>query len=244
LWVCARALVSRDRLWDGTPRPHQNNLDYLPVYVLIGTLVGLRLGFVLLELAIFLNLPLSIAVWDAGGGFHSFAIGACAAIWIFAWRNGFSFWTVADICAPGAAAMVLFIRLVNFIKPDLWGRPTNVPWAMVFPGAGPMPRHPSQLYKAGLEGVFLFAAMMLAIHYGALKRPGMVAGIFGIGYGVARIFCEFFREPEYTFPYGITVGMVWCVPMILLSAWIIRRALHLQARTPEGKRIRASAGDR
>ena len=114
----------------------------------------------------------------------------------------------------------MFGRLANFIRPELWGRATDVPWAMVFPGAGPDPRHPSQLYEAGLEGLALLLVMALVIRFGALRRPGLTAGTFAIGYGCARIFCEFFREPDRQlgFLFGhATMGMLLSVPLVLLG---------------------------
>jgi len=120
-------------------------------------------------------------------------------------------------------------RIANFIKPELWGRPTDVPWAIVFPEAGPLTRHPSQLYEAGLEGLVLFILLALAIRFGALKRPGLVSGMFGIGYGMARIICEFFREPDpqLGFLFGdATMGMLLSLPMIAIGLVVLIVALR------------------
>jgi phosphatidylglycerol---prolipoprotein diacylglyceryl transferase len=109
----------------------------------------------------------------------------------------------------------------------LWGRPTDVPWAMVFPGAGLLPRHPSQLYEAGLEGVMLFIVLRLAIHLGGLRRPGLVSGIFAVGYGAARIACEFFREPDPQLGFliaGATMGMLLSLPLVAAGIVLITRA--------------------
>jgi phosphatidylglycerol:prolipoprotein diacylglycerol transferase len=153
--------------------------------------------------------------------FHGGLIGAVIGIWLFARRSGAPFLTVTDLCAAVAPAGIFFGRLANFIKPEMWGRETDVPWAMVFPTAGETPRHPSQLYEAGLEGVALFALLWLAARSGALRRPGLITGLFGVGYGLARIFCEFFREPDpvqEALPNGLTMGMVLSLPLVLIGA--------------------------
>ena len=109
-------------------------------------------------------------------------------------------------------------RIANFINGELWGRPTDVPWAMVFPGAGPLPRHPSQLYEAALEGIVLLAVLAFAVRAGALRRPGLVIGLFAIGYALARSFCELFREPDAQLGFiwgGLTMGMLLSVPLFL-----------------------------
>jgi phosphatidylglycerol:prolipoprotein diacylglycerol transferase len=126
---------------------------------------------------------------------------------------------------------ILFVRLANFINGELYGRPTDVPWAMIFPNGGPEPRHPSQLYEGLLEGLLLFLVLRLLTHHlGRLKQPGVVSAVFAIGYGLARIFSEFFREPDAQigfFPGGLTMGMILSVPVVLvgigLLVWSTRR---------------------
>jgi phosphatidylglycerol:prolipoprotein diacylglycerol transferase len=125
---------------------------------------------------------------------------------------------VFDLLAMVAPIGLLLGRLANFIKPELWGRVSDAPWAMVFPGAGPLPRHPSQLYEAALEGVVLFIIVQIMGRLGGLRRPGLITGVFLIGYGAARIFCEFFREPDPQLGFlfgGATMGMLLSVPVIL-----------------------------
>ncbi len=129
-----------------------------------------------------------------------------------------------DVVAAGVPFGLLFGRLANFIKPELWGRVSDAPWAMVFPGAGPLPRHPSQLYEAGLEGVVLLLALAFAIQRGALRRPGLVCGLFAIGYGVSRIIIEFFREPDAQLGFlfgGATMGMLLSVPLIAAGVVLV-----------------------
>ena len=126
------------------------------------------------------------------------------------------------------APIGLFLgRIANFINAELWGRPSDVPWAMVFPGAGPLARHPSQLYEAMLEGLVLFVVLALMMRAGALRRPGMILGAFSLSYGLFRVFCEFFREPDpqLGFLWGeVTMGMLLSLPLIVVGVWLIRVA--------------------
>ncbi len=128
-------------------------------------------------------------------------------------------------------------RIANFIKPELWGRASDVAWAMVFPGGGPLPRHPSQLYEASLEGLVLFLILFVAVRLGALRRPGLVTGIFGLGYGTARIICEFFREPDPQLGFlfgGATMGMLLSLPLI--AAGVFSFCARCAVRWPSHER--------
>ncbi|HEY8579102.1 MAG TPA: prolipoprotein diacylglyceryl transferase [Beijerinckiaceae bacterium] len=228
-WALARALVRRGALWGDVPRPRPESLDDLLVYVAFGVILGGRLGYVLFyNLPFFLAEPWRVfAVWEGGMSFHGGLVGAILGMALYARRAGVSVLTAADVCAAVAPIGVLLGRLANFIKPELWGRPTDVPWAIVFPGAGPEPRHPSQLYEAGLEGVVLFVVLMLVVRAGGLRRPGLVAGVFAMGYGVARIVCEFFREPDPQLGFlfgGATMGMLLSLPLILAGFALVARA--------------------
>ena len=137
------------------------------------------------------------------------------------------------MCAAATPIGLFFGRLANFINAELWGRPTDVAWAFVFPGAGPAPRHPSQLYEAGLEGLVLFAVLWWLVHARlALNRPGFVAGTFMAGYGLARSFCELFREPDFSFIGPLSAGILYSLPMVALGVWMIVTA---------GRRAPASA---
>jgi phosphatidylglycerol:prolipoprotein diacylglycerol transferase len=152
--------------------------------------------------------------------FHGGLVGAVFGAWLFARRYKVPALRVFDLIAMVAPIGLFLGRLANFIKPELWGRVTDVPWAMIFPGAGPFPRHPSQLYEAGLEGVALFILLRVAAQAGALRSPGRIGGLFLVGYGCARIICEFFREPDpqLGFLFGqATMGMVLSIPLILLG---------------------------
>jgi len=227
LWLMRR-LVAQERLWDGRMRPSIVSLDDLLVYAALGVVIGGRLGYVLFyNLDYFLAHPASIpAVWEGGMSFHGGLGGATLGIWLFARREKVPMLSVADLCAAVVPLGIFFGRLANFIKPELWGRVSEVDWAMVFPdpAAGPFPRHPSQLYEAATEGVLLFVVLMWAVRMGALKRPGLVTGLFGVGYGLSRIFCEFFREPDPQLGFlfgGATMGMLLSLPLVIAGLILI-----------------------
>jgi phosphatidylglycerol:prolipoprotein diacylglycerol transferase len=233
-WIYARSLVRREALWGGATRPSADSLDDLLLFCAFGVIFGGRLGHVLFyDLGHYLRNPMEIfALWQGGMAFHGGLIGAMVGMALFARRYRTPMLGVFDIVAAGAPIGLLFGRLANFIKPELWGRPSDAPWAMVFPGAGPEPRHPSQLYEAGLEGLALFVVLAIAIRAGALKRPGLVTGLFGVGYGLARVFCEFFREPDpdlEKLANGLTMGMVLSLPMILAGLALIVFSLRRKA---------------
>jgi phosphatidylglycerol:prolipoprotein diacylglycerol transferase len=230
MWLIALALVKHKTYWDGADRPKPAMVDYLILYIFFGTAIGGRLGEVAIRPGFFWSHPAEIpAVWHGGGLAFGAMIGGGIAVWIFARRNKCSFWTALDICSPGGAIGLGLGRIASFLRPELWGRRTSVPWAMIFPDprAGSFPRHPSQIYEATLEGLLVFAVLMIVIRSGALKRPGFVAGLFVLGYGLARFFCEFFKEPDPEIfnisPY-FTAGMMLCIPTIVAGAWVMSRA--------------------
>ncbi|MDB5571284.1 MAG: prolipoprotein diacylglyceryl transferase [Hyphomicrobiales bacterium] len=228
-WALARALTLRPRLWGAIRRPDPASLDDLLVHVAFGVILGGRIGYVLFyNFDFFLANPAHVlAVWEGGMSFHGGLAGAALGMWLFARKSAVPVLTVADLCAAVVPIGIFLGRLANFIKPELWGRPSDVDWAMVFPGAGPDPRHPSQLYEAGLEGLVLFVVLMLAVRAGALRQPGLVTGLFGIGYGLARIACEFFREPDPQLGFlfgGATMGMLLSLPLIAAGFWLVARA--------------------
>jgi phosphatidylglycerol:prolipoprotein diacylglycerol transferase len=146
------------------------------------------------------------------------------AIWYFGRETKVPVTTIADICAATAPIGIFLVRIANFINEEQWGRPSDVPWAMIFPDVDNQPRHPSQLYEAGLEGLVLLLVVGLFVRGGALKRPGVVAGVFGVGYAVTRIVSEFFREPDpqlEQLSHGLTMGMVLSVPLLIAGAALI-----------------------
>lgn len=219
-WLYIRRLLREPWLWaDDKPPFEPAKVDDLLLYITAGVVLGGRLGFVLFyEPSYYLSNPQDIyKVWLGGMSFHGALVGCIIAVWAFARRNGVNSWSTMDLGAASVPIGLFFGRIANFINGELWGRPTDVPWAMVFPHGGPIPRHPSQLYEAALEGVVLFIVVGLLVRCGALKRPGIVTGVFAIGYGVARITCEFFREPDAQLGFlwgGLTMGMLLCIPLI------------------------------
>jgi phosphatidylglycerol---prolipoprotein diacylglyceryl transferase len=228
-WAYARALVQQKVFWGGAAPLDPLAIDDLLVYAAMGVILGGRLGYVLFYNAgFYLAHPAEIfAVWKGGMSFHGGLAGTALAIYVLAKRKRISVLSLADICAAAVPIGLFLGRIANFIKPELWGRPTDVPWAMVFPGAGPLPRHASQLYEAGLEGVVLLLVLYFAVHFGALRRPGLVAGLLAAGYGIARIACEFFREPDPQLGFlfgGATMGMLLSLPLIAAGIIFIVRA--------------------
>jgi phosphatidylglycerol:prolipoprotein diacylglycerol transferase len=237
-WAYARALVRRSRLWGKVPRPTPESLDDLLVYVAVGVIFGGRIGYVLFyNFGYFLSHPEEIGmVWKGGMSFHGGLAGATLGIWLFARKYALNPLTVADLCAAVVPIGLLLGRIANFIKPELWGRPTDVPWAVIFPDGGDLPRHPSQLYEACLEGLLLFVVLALSARAGAFQRPGLIAGIFGTCYGLARITCEFFREPDPQLGFlfgGATMGMLLSVPLIVVGLILIGLSTRQRGRSDD-----------
>ncbi len=232
-WALIRRVCANDRLWGETPHPSPDSIDDLLVYCAIGVIVGGRLGNVLFyDPGYYFSHPLEILeLWKGGMAFHGGLIGAALGGALFARRYKTPTLSVFDLASLAAPIGIFLGRLANFIKPELWGRPTDVPWAIIFPGSDGLPRHPSQIYEALLEGLAVFVVLVLAARAGALKRPGLIAGAFGALYGVARIFSEFFRDPDPRLEdlgHGLTMGMALSAPLIVaglgLIAWSIWRA--------------------
>ncbi|MEE9359809.1 MAG: prolipoprotein diacylglyceryl transferase [Hyphomicrobium sp.] len=234
-WLYIRRLLSQTKLWaDDRPPFLPQKVDDLLIYMVAGVLIGGRLGFVLFyEPSYYLENPLDIfAVWKGGMAFHGGLFGSGVAIWIFSRRNGINPWSTSDLCTATVPIGIFFGRIANFINGELFGRPTDAPWGMVFPEARlhypdvePTARHPSQLYEAVLEGLLLFIVLRILTHYyGALKRPGLVSGTFLVGYALARSTAELFREPHFAHSLNIeplTVGIAYSIPMLLLGLFVI-----------------------
>lgn len=220
-WLILKTL---DRRWDIGLTPDEVLETVLAA--IVGVLVGSRLGWVLVYGGgDYLRDPLRIlATWTGGMSFHGGLVGIVLAGVFLSRRFDVPFLRLADAAAVGAPLGFLFGRLANFVNGELWGRASDVPWAMVFPAAGPVPRHPSQLYEAALEGLALFVVMWLLARR---RRPdGEMFGWFLILYGCARIFSELFREPDRQlgFLFGpVTMGQLLSVPMVLAGAWLLWR---------------------
>jgi phosphatidylglycerol---prolipoprotein diacylglyceryl transferase len=230
-WIYARAIIRNGRLWGGASPVTLLEMDDFILWVTLGIILGGRTGYVLFyNLDHFMQHPAEIAeLWKGGMSFHGGFLGCVAAVLLFGRSRKISALSLGDItCAVGPIGLFLG-RIANFINGELWGRPADVPWAMVFPSGGPLPRHPSQLYEAALEGIVLFVVLAALIRAGALRRPGFVVGSFAVLYGVARVIGEFFREPDPQLGFlwgGMTMGMLLSIPMILAGLGLVIAALR------------------
>jgi phosphatidylglycerol:prolipoprotein diacylglycerol transferase len=238
-WLYARAIIRNGTLWGGKAPMTVVEFDDFVLWVTLGIILGGRIGYVLFyNLPHFVSHPLEVLqLWNGGMSFHGGFTGCVLAVVLFAMKRGIPILSLGDVtCAVGPIGLFLG-RIANFINGELWGRPTDVPWAMVFPGGGPIPRHPSQLYEAALEGLVLLGVLAVLIRLGALRRPGLIVGSFAVVYALARTTCEFFREPDAQLGFlwgGLTMGMLLSVPLFLfgvaLIAWTLRRPPLPQAR--------------
>jgi phosphatidylglycerol---prolipoprotein diacylglyceryl transferase len=234
-WFLARRLAARADLWGATPRPTATEIDDLLVWVALGVVLGGRIGYVMFyDFRSYLADPTEIlAVWRGGMSFHGGLLGTIIAVLLFARSRGLNVVAMMDLAAVVTPIGLFFGRIANFINGELWGRPApDFPYAVVFPHAGPLPRHPSQLYEALGEGLILFIVMIVAVRRFGFRRPGLMGGTFVLGYAVARIVCEFFREPDRQLGFlfgssvdalggGITMGMLLSLPMALVGAGLI-----------------------
>ncbi|MDM7457880.1 MAG: prolipoprotein diacylglyceryl transferase [Paracoccus sp. (in: a-proteobacteria)] len=244
-WRLIVVMMRRPALWGGTAPTGPDRVDDLLTWVVLGVILGGRLGFVLFyDPAFYLANPAQIPmVWQGGMSFHGGFAGVIVASWIWARRNHVPLLGLADAMAVVAPIGIFFGRLANFINAELWGRPTDLPWGVVFPGAaaqdcpgviGPCARHPSQLYEAGLEGLLLGLVLWVLVRRGGLRKPGLAFGVFLAGYGLARIFVEIFRVADAQFitpdnplghvAFGLSMGQLLSLPMVVIGAILIWRA--------------------
>lgn len=249
-WIIARA-IARPGLWAGAPPLTREQLESLVTWMVVGIVVGGRLGYTLFyQPGYFLTHPIEIVTGIRSGGmsFHGGFLGVVIGVWLFARRHGLPTASLADLLAIATPPALGLVRLANFVNAELWGRPTDLPWGVIFPGdlaqscataTAPCARHPSQLYEAGLEGIVLaILLLVLAFWRGWLKTPGRLAGMFFLGYGLSRFTVEFFRQADafYITPdnpaghvfAGMTMGQLLSLPMIVAGlatlAWAQRRA--------------------
>ncbi len=220
-WLGRRRAVQPGSGW------HPQQVDDMVTWAIFGVVLGGRLGYILFyDLAYYVSYPAAVfQIWHGGMSFHGGLLGVLFAVWMYARRSGREFMSVVDFVAPLIPPGLFFGRIGNFINGELWGAPTTLPWAMVFPDGGPFPRHPSQLYEAGLEGVVLFAAVWW---FSGRKRPvGAVSGLFGVLYAVFRFAVEFVREPDPQLGYlafgWLTMGQVLCLPLFGVGLWLLLR---------------------
>ncbi len=227
-WRLVVLLMRRPALWPGDKAPMSpEQPEELLTWMVLGVVLGGRLGYVAFyDPGHFAGNPGDIVkIWQGGMSFHGGFAGVIAALWLYTRSRSIPLLQAGDAVALGAPAGLLLGRLANFINGELWGRVTEVPWAMVFPAAGPEPRHPSQLYEAGLEGLVLGSILWaLALRAGWLKQPGAVTGIFFLGYGLARCMVENYRQMDAQIGYvidwktgGVTMGQMLSLPMVAIG---------------------------
>jgi len=246
VWVM-KFFTVRGHLWRHNTGPiDRDEVDNLITYLILGVIFGGRLGYVAFyNLDFYLASPADIVkVWHGGMSFHGGFLGVVVAAIAYIRRHGILIWSGADLIALSAGPGLMLGRIANFINAELWGRPTDVPWGVVFPGeraqdcagvVGACARHPSQLYEAGLEGLLLFLILVVFAFAGALRRPGVTTGLFLIIYGSGRYFVEFYRVPDpqffseanpYGFAYqigefGVTMGQALSLPMITVGVLLV-----------------------
>jgi phosphatidylglycerol:prolipoprotein diacylglycerol transferase len=201
-------------------------IDDFLFWATIGIVLGGRIGYVLFyKPGYYLENPLEIVfLWRGGMSFHGGLLGVFTALLFFARSEKVPLTALSDIVAAAAPIGLFLGRLANFVNGELFGRPTDVPWGMVFPAGGPVVRHPSQLYEAGLEGIALFLALFVLVRLGALRASGRLTGAFLVGYALARLVSEMFREPDLHIGFlagGITMGQVLSLPMLLAGIGFI-----------------------
>jgi len=257
-WWAAARMMREKRLWDnftfgGKPPMTPEQVGDLIVWATFGVILGGRIGWILfygvalctvspdspfcqgsighpaLPMGFLLEPSRLIAIWEGGMSFHGGLAGVAIAVWLFCKKNKLALLPVADVCCVVAPVGLFFGRIANFINGELWGKPTDVAWAMVFPRGGYIPRHPSQLYEAALEGAVLFAILQFALRgLGWQRRPGLLTGLFFLGYGLFRFFVEFFREPDGPFLGWFSMGMALSIPLWIAAIGF----LWIGLRTP------------
>ena len=248
-WQISVAAVRRPQLWPNDAAPlAPEKIEDLVSWLVLGIILGGRLGYALFyQPAYYLDNPFQVLrIWDGGMSFHGGLIGVILAAYLYFRKWNVPILSGSDMIAMGVPVGLLLGRVANFINAELWGRPTDVPWAVAFPGWAAQNcgqpvgelcgRHPSQLYEAGLEGLVLGLILLVMVFWRrALKRPGRVTGVFFLGYGAARCFVEMFRQPDAQFQtpsnplgyavqmgeFGITMGQIMSLPMIALGLYLI-----------------------
>ncbi len=248
-WRYVQSLARNENLWRlRGPVATSEQIDDLILWITLGVIVGGRLGHVLFYTMLsnpdsILSDPVEIfRTWNGGMSYHGGTLGVLIATLLFVRsqrsKAPIDLLRLGDLICAVVPIGLFFGRVANFINGELWGRPTALPWGIIFPAAdGLMPRHPSQLYEAALEGIVLFLVLRWATH-GAklLNRRGVVAGMYFAGYGLIRALLENVREPDVgmpNFPFGLTMGMILSLPMLAFGAWLIWRGLNEPLPEPE-----------
>lgn len=227
-WGMVRLLHAKT-LWAGdTPPAKKLDVDDYIVWATLAIILGGRIGYVLVyDTGLLFSDPLGVLqVWRGGMSFHGGLLGVILATLLFCWKRKIALMPFADLVASVSPIGLFFGRVANFINGELWGRPSDAPWAMVFPNADLQPRHPSQIYEAALEGLLLLAVLQFLVHrFRAFKTPGVITGTFLIGYAIVRMMVEaLFREPDVQMPdlpLGLTAGLILSLPMVILGIGFI-----------------------
>jgi phosphatidylglycerol:prolipoprotein diacylglycerol transferase len=228
-WYLLRLLVQ-----PGAPMARRHADDMI-FYATLGIIIGGRVAYILFYQPSILQNPLDILkLWEGGMSLHGGLAGVLLGIWYLARKNDLSFLRICDYVACVAPFGLLFGRLANFVNGELWGRPTDVPWAMIFPTGGEVARHPSQLYEAGLEGLLLGAVLLFMFwRTDARYHPGKLFGTGLIIYGVSRFLVEFVRQPDpglENLSWGLSMGQTLTVPLIIAGAWLVATARARRVR--------------
>jgi phosphatidylglycerol:prolipoprotein diacylglycerol transferase len=249
VWTLRRKALWSPPPFKGKPPATEDQIGDLLVWATFGVILGGRLGWDLIYGTIlcsvspdavfcrglpyaFVTDPIKLfAAWEGGMSFHGGLFGVVLATWIFCRRQKLNMLAVSDLVCAFAPIGLFFGRLANFVNDELWGRVTDVPWAMVFPNAGDgLPRHPSQLYEAASEGILLFLILQLCLQVFHLhRRPGLVSAVFFLGYGTFRFICEFFREPDAPFLGPVSMGMALSIPVWLTAGVLFALSLRRRA---------------
>ena len=231
-WGYCQFLAARRVAGPDTHPITRDHIDALLTWLVFGVLIGGRLGYVLFyNPAYYFENPGDVVkIWHGGMAFHGGLVGAAIAMWAFSAVHKVSLLVLFDLVAAAAPIGIFFGRIANFINGELFGRPTDMPWGIVFPYGGNLPRHPSQLYEAALEGLLLWTIMFIFIRLtNALSLKGLLTGLFLSGYGIFRIFVELFRMPDeqigYIFGF-FTMGQILCFPMVMIGGYFIYINYH------------------
>ena len=218
----------------GAPMAKRHADDFI-FYLTLGIILGGRLGYVLFYKPEILASPLEVLkLWEGGMSLHGGFLGVIIGLWLFCRKNGLNMLRVCDVVAVATPFGLLFGRLANFVNGELWGRPTDLPWGIIFPGGGPEPRHPSQLYEAGIEGVFMLIVLSLMFwKTDARYQPGKLVGTGLIIYGIGRTLVELVRQPDAgleNLSWGLTMGQTLSIPMLLVGLYLVATAKKRRVR--------------
>lgn len=244
-WRYVIYLTARAQKADNSARPGPEEADAFLTWAVLGVILGGRLGYALFyNLPYFIDHPLEVlAVWHGGMSFHGGLLGVIVAIILFSRRQGFNPLKLSDPISVAVPIGLFFGRIANFINSELWGRTTDVSWGVVFPNGGPLPRHPSQLYEAVLEGLVLFVILTILAHRPATSsRTGLLTGVFLVLYGLSRFLVEFVREPDPQLGFlwlGATMGQLLSLPMMAFGIWLVWRSGKMADAPVPAKRRRS-----